>query len=282
MRAALGVILLVVSAGCVGVFGGSESAEQGTVPPPLQGTPTASPTPTPEPNYPPGVTTDGVAAFRLASAHEDSVAGDNTTVRYRRTVRSPNGTLLSGFGFEARTQGTRFLVDLHGRVAEPVRPKFARGNRTIWSNETLVAIRQESADGTVDYRLRERNSLTQFAPFTSGRAGVYEPLIGQSLSVTRAIQTPNGTVYVLRGTVERPVSRLGETVRNGTVELRVGTDGVVRSLDIRYETTIADRSVVVTARYETVARTGTTVERPAWVDDAVNRSDGGYPGEYDG
>lgn len=270
----IAVVVALVAAGCAG---GDEPSRE-TVAPQIAGTPTPTPSPTPTPAYPDGVRAESVNAFELARAHEAAVSERETTIRFQRTVRRPNGSTLSSYRLRATTTGDRLLVDVGGRVPGGVRPQLGRGNRTVWSNGSVVVTRQVSTDGSVDYRYREGQPAAAYSPLTTGTTAIHSLLVGQNLSVVR--ETEGGTAYVLAGDVRRPIDGLGTDTANGTLRALVTAEGVVRWIECRYETRIDGKAAVVTARFETGEATA-PVDRPAWIDTAINESDGGYPGEYD-
>lgn len=277
-RLRLAVVLLVVVAGCVGL--GGEGSDRNTVAPQIDGTPTPTTSPTPTPAYPRGVFADSTDAFEVARGHRSVVTAHNTTIRYSRTVRRPNGTLLSSYRLRAATEGDRLLIRIGGRVTGSVRPELGRGNRTIWSNGSVVVTRQVSTDGTTDYRFTPFPPGIAYSPLTTGTTAIHSALVRQNLSVVSSRDTRRGTRVVLAGGVRRPVDGLGETALNGTIRAAIRGDGLVERFEVRYYTRLEGELAIVTVRYRTVETEDTRVRRPAWVATGINESDGGYPGEY--
>lgn len=289
-RAVLGVVCLLVLAGCGGawpvgdpVSGGVDGGATSTV--------TPAPLPEEEPAFPPGVARRGVVdARRLAGAHEAAIANASYTVRSNRTVVYANGSLRSSLVVEvALARNRTFLAT--AATAGPGAPVFLGvppARATFWSNGSIY-VRRFTADGETTYNRFDPGQRfagtwrywTRTVPFggRSGRPGsFYAETFGAVPTRVTGRETAGNVSLVhlaggeTRGSVEgTPLDGDGslESVRNVSLRATVDQRGVVRSLSLDYDATADGRPVHVswTVRYRAVGRT--TVGRPAWFDRAV-------------
>lgn len=282
--ALLALAMLVVAAAVVGTGAGGPAASS---------EPAATATPEPTTfrtvagdRYPPGLSAEGVVdPVLLGRAHEEALEGESYTLSSNRTVRYANGTLRSQLGVRVRLAGNRSYL-ARARTAGPYAPVFLGrppAHGVYWSNGTVYA-RRLTRDGERVYNTFEpANGLsgagrwqywTTTVPYGGGLRDP-ERLYGQvfgamSVSVITTHEPDGRRRHVLLGGADRVPSFLdGADARNVTVSASVSDRGVVRSFQVRYETTVDGKDVVVEwrIRYDDVGRT--TVERPPWLDRAL-------------
>lgn len=273
LRAAGLVLLVLLTAGCVG-FGGD-----------LTGRSTDPVTPAPVPEnataYPPGIGPEGVLdPEALGDAHGDALDGTGYVLTASRTARYPNGTLYSRFRVRVelapnRTHRVRIATRGHGAPVLLGRPP---ASATFWSDGDRFLRRLERDDRTV---------YNEYAPPDS-YAGTWRywvhdvALDGRpAADVTRTVgafrtrtdgRTTDGSV-VVRGSALRD-DRVGDELvadtGNASLVARVRPDGLVRSYRVTYPTlTAEEQRVRVTRSVQFSAVGNTTVGRPAWYDRAV-------------
>lgn len=265
MRALL-VALAVVLAGCPGAVPGG--------------------TPTPEPEYPPGVTAAGVTdPAALADAHGDALENTSYTLVSNRTIRYTNGTLSSRLTVRLRLAADR-QFHVVTATAGPDGPLFLGqppASAEFWSDGD-VYVRALTRDGETTY-----NQFTPPDNFVGtwrywratvpfgGRDGhareTIRALFEDVPADVTGVRTADGaTVYRLRGegADSGGFAKAGDgPARDVTLEADVTESGVVRRINLSYVTFLGNRSARVewTVRYLDVG--DTTAERPAWYDRAV-------------
>lgn len=251
---AVAVVVFLALAGCNAPLADEGApAETATVTPaPLPGASTATGD---EAAYPPGVGPDGVTdAGRLVAAHDAVLANASHTVRLSSTRKDANGS--------TRTRYDRVL-----RVAAPDRFHYvltvrdAGGERRIerWraGDEAIAAV---TADGETTYRRLDAPPR----PTLVTRAELARVLELAPSRIAETVTRNGTTLYRLEGGPS-DVSGLSDVSYDALVDPR----GLLVSYTVTYEVTDHNRtrSVRVAAAFEAVGET--TVERPAWYDEAT-------------
>jgi hypothetical protein len=254
------LVVLVSSAGCVGLFGTDGE--------------TTPVTPVPVAEQPaPGVPAAGsgevtgvrVRTDRLLAANDRARAEQSHTVVRTAVVRSAGESLRLGHRLAVGPEGAtveRLSVNGTGRLT----PAIESG--TLWTNGSRRYSRVRLPDGrTVTTELLSLEG----SPFVTDRPLAPAVLRNASFAVT---QRADGAVLDSRGpaSVDRPVLPvpMGEP-RNVTVRAVVRSDGLVSRLDVSYDVPLdgAPASVDITRRV--VDRGTTVVSRPEWVPPAGDR-----------
>lgn len=262
--AAVLLSVLVVLAGCSGVFGGDdESAE--TV------TPAAVPTdePTPVPQLAPGVTKQGIENPRaLIAAHRSFLQNRSFTQRSNSTALAANGSAI------LRTTGTlRVGATGTGRyVSNRSGPYFAAERGAIptrvaaWSSDGDYFVQQTFANGTTTYSNPPgRRTGMQFA------LGTLPSLLGAldagNTTITDRRSENGTTLYHVNGTIDT------RRQPNTSVRLLVDSRGVVREYStVRQAPASTTVTKSVTENRLVAINTTRTPERPSWVETAKNRT----------
>lgn len=271
-RCTLLVLCVVLLAGCSGL------ATSGT-------SPTATPAAT---DYPPGVTADGVAEpFALANAHADALDA-SYAVEQRYEIRDANGTAYRDRNstVAVAANGSRYLwtLTVDGRLTSGV---FGPANGTLvhYSNGSTVAREVTYGEGhpsagtverTVVYDSDGAGAVPRTVFHGHPRNDERIPVLFGDLSnvsVTRG----NGTAYRVRATSldGDSVEVVDERITNvSAVEFTatVTPDGLVREYRLELRGTLDGRPVTATERVRYSNVGATTVEEPAWYDDAVANS----------
>lgn len=270
-RAVVAVALLVALAGCSLLPGGGGGGLPGT-------TLSASTTTESLGTLPPGLTGEGVAdPFALAAAHGDALRG-SYTVDERVEIRFANGTpyRVERSTAEVAVPDSRYRYTVS---ANGTGPNFLGGG-----NGTLSVY----ADGSVAARRLVAAGNTSTQVYTDAAGDPVDPAVVFHGTPRNDERLATLLSYVVNETVERrtpsayrlratrfstdTLSVRGTTVRNLSVASFTATvteDGRVTGYDLRLAGTVDGRRVTVreTVRYSAVGTT--TVEPPAWFEDAV-------------
>ena len=262
---AIALAALLVLAGC----GGGTTADQNTVNPELDDTPSATPTATPTPDYPPGVSADEVDQRDLALAHDRMFERRNASYRAERLVRAANGTVLYRSVARVQTAGHSFRADSRFITVTPSAVTPSAPDVRRWSNGTVDVRKSVGPAGNVSIYATDDPSEVSEPP--TGRGLIVTMVSGVPLTVGNVTETPNGTVFTLRGTADEVASMAGFR-QNVSVVLRVRADGLILSGETTFEQTRDGVSVVVTDRFRVTNTSGVTVTKPEWVSAALAES----------
>jgi hypothetical protein len=231
---------------------------------------TPVPVPTTAQPSPPGVTDGTVDPAAVADAHRRTLRATNYTVSTR--VRIENGSAaLSVFRQTRRVAagGERYAGE-YGRNTS--NPPVALSTRSVayWTGGDGYASRHVE-HGRVVYL----GWSTTGEPITDVERARAARRVLSALSFTVAERGDDALVLTATGIRDRaalPRPRYVDGVHNVSARVRVGFDGVVSSSRLAYDARFADRRVRVSYETTVTDRGATTVERPAWVDEARNRS----------
>lgn len=258
----LAVAALLLSAGCSGLTGGDGPTETST------GTQTPTTTPA-DFEYPPGLSESGFETDALMEHHATSLeAAESATVRLRRTIGSGENALEATH--VAKSDGDTWLV----RVSGPT-----LGGET--GTETTYAANGEAylnwtVDGNTTY---ERLDDAPAFPDVAISLRLRSVLGGGNFSAT-AVDAVNGTTAVqytadsvANETALEQVGVVGN-VTSFDATVWVTDDGVVRSasLSVSYE----NPALSETRAYEYAVSgvNATTIDEPAWLSSAEERTNG--------
>lgn len=257
-RTALHVVVAaaVVLAGCNGVVVDS---------PPQTPERTATPEPV---TYPPGVTDTGVTdAVELVAAHGRAARNRSYVAVRTTTVEYPNGS-RTRWNLTNRRDAERDVYYLTQRISGPTSRLHGRTEFELWSNGS-VAVGVIREDGDVRYfrdsedyarratRARLLSLFTKIETTTTGTTTDGRPLVhllGTDVAASR-----------LRPSRARNLSDV-------SFSAAVTPEGLVRSYTLRYEGELDGERVRVVEEFRLRSRTGQTVDRPAWVQVAANRT----------
>ncbi len=275
------VIAIALLAGCGSLSGGgvpSASPDETVTPAPV---PTEAPTPTPIEQLAPGITENGVQdPLTLAEAHESELSNRSETVKLRREVRYANGDLRA-----LRIQESRVSADrrqFHTVItSEGSFPPF-RGDRLEFYSDGQTILQATVLPNQSSYyrlpldRYREQNNIdvvlsspdagTVFLLFTVMDTRLADRIVGQRLIRYRLTS---------RRLVRPGMLAEAEDVtdpRNATLRAIVDERGILREYTLRYDATVDGRNVTVTKSGVHTAVGHTTVDRPEWVQTALNRT----------
>ncbi|MFC7132597.1 MULTISPECIES: hypothetical protein [Salinibaculum] len=251
------VVVLALSAGCAGLFGGNSQTDPVTPVPELD--PPAPGVPAPDQ---PGVGQVSVDADRLAAANEQARANATYTLERTVVVRGPNGTMriertrLSGDGDVALE---RLSIDGSGKLSSVVE------NGTLWTNGTTTWTRTRLSNGrTVTNRLVGSSP----EPYGFGVDLAGHVLAGASFEVAPRDGRAGAVLDSRRAfSMSLPLVPLATgPAENATARLVVDGDGLVRALDLSYGASLGDQQLRVDIQHRVVDRgTTRTVSRPEWV-----------------
>ena len=234
----------------------------------------------------PGLAESGVTdAAALADAHAAILTNTSYTVRNHRQVRneSPtaNATLPPIFRANTTTEVAHdpariFLrYDVSGN-ASATSSQFPR-DVELWAGPNLTLQAVETPNGTVYRRVRSRNVASGGV---TGRDTLFS--LFSTLNTTVAgTTTQNGTtLYRVNSTGVSDPALLAslldaESVSNVSMTALVDADGLVHEYRIEYDATSESGTRHVTRATRYTALGETTVERPAWYDEAVNATANG-------
>lgn len=261
MRAG-GVVLLAtlfLLSGCAG-FGANGNGGDRTVNPML------NETPTPTRELPPGIRGGETDAWRLAKAHQQTIAATSRTVIWRKTIATPSGAVPTNRTLIVRANGSlRYVRSTSngGSASDGVRV------RSYWTNGTRTVERIVTTNGSDRYDAYPGAPTGDFQAETTGWSRVYGALSMVDVTIARTTGTSAGRRYILRGEAERG---LEGRVRNVSLRLVVTPEGVVESFQLRYTTLRRGQRVQVTVRFRITAIGKTVAARPDWFSRAMNES----------
>lgn len=248
------VCSLVLLAGCGNPLGGGDDRGQYDVPE----------------RYPPGVSGSGVDdAYELAGAHRDQLRNSSRTVEDRSVARYENGTLLQeaesttlldgagGYYGVGTTRGTHVRSD--ERTAE------------WWSNGSVgVAMYLQGDDRSYRRNRGTRIDRVRLNRFVSLLVQLEPEHVGKTTRDGRQVH-----VLAAEGDeVPRQVDFLRlENVRNVSFKAWVDPRGIVREWHLEYTGDWNDRTIRFEQRMRITGVDETTVPRPDWTDEALNRTE---------
>lgn len=256
------VVVLAALAGCSGLAPAS--------------TPTETPAPVPTDAPPTDVPTREPGSVRLASrladTHETRLAGTAYTVHENRTARYVNGSLRA-----QRLVTTR--VSAANRTHRVVRLDGPAATHPLFPGATRV---ETYTEGRVRYAVGWRDGEPRYASLPVTRDGSSElsllllsfdlrteQVVRNGTNVTRVESTGLADRYFL----ESAEGVVGGRVREATFAALVGPDGLVSRYRVHYRLRVDGALVVVTHRVAYTGVGNTTVSRPEWYDEAVQRAE---------
>ena len=281
MRWVAAVLLLVLVAGCSGVAApsGVAGTETGTLTPvsvPAQSTPVGG---TPRPATPanqlaPGLTTEGVTdPFALADAHHDGLANRSFTRITHTTLAGPNGTLrVTHEVLRVAASGRVYHLTATSESADSYPVRAFAPQLELWYADGTTRFRVGAGED-VPYLVGTNGTVGGPVDDVTGAdrlVGFYgtvddwsvDPVIGwdEPLFVLESREPPDRDVLRLPTLVDDP--------RNVELELVTTGDGRVVSHRLQYDASFDDQPVQVVRRVRYVKVGSTTVEEPAWLEEA--------------
>ncbi|WP_255197242.1 hypothetical protein [Halorarius litoreus] len=279
-------VLALVLAGCSGFGGldGSGDSRTTTLTPvdvPERSTAVdATPsTATAENRLLPGLTTEGVTdPFVLADAHHDLLANRSYTRITDRTLDGPNGTLRSTHQELRVAEGGRRYHLTATSESAPSYPVSAVASRLgLWYDDAPALFRVGQGEN-VSYRVGMTGSLDGPVGDITGEdrlVGLYgtvdrwsvKPMVSwnnQRLLVLESREPPDHDVLRLPTLVEEP--------RDAELQVVLTNDGGVVSHRLRYNATFDGQPVRVVEHVRYVQVGSTTVDEPAWLDEAIEET----------
>lgn len=277
----------LVLAGCSGFVGDGPGAEVGGEASDDGGS-AASVTPAPVPaatgteRLAPGLTDAGVtSASELAVAHNRVLRDRSFTLRTNRTTTYANGSVRSHTAGIVRVEpngeaiGTRYERTGVPLIRLTSGSTIVRSERWFGGEQGLAAVAY--ANGTREYYRQPANDGSVILrSFTNDGERYGRLLSGVETRVTGRVERDGTTLYRVRssglssGLVQFPRF---ESVGNGTFEGLVGPEGFVYHHRLTYTATTENGStlrITESRRYEEIGET--TVSRPLWYDEALNRT----------
>lgn len=288
MRLRLAVVLLAcaATAGCTGMLdlgsGATSTAEPETpttVPPP----------PPPETAEDPGLGVDGVVdPVALSRAHADHLQGRSFTYREATTIRDENGTVLLERELVVRVGVDRERFELvrqrtvAGGAPSWIDPLAVRYPPRAYGNGTGVVVVDDRFSGDPVRRYDDPSRSSVAGHGFVGTQLIYETFGGVETRTTDVRREDDelvlGVSLAEAPVVERRSSEPNITVSLDRLDATIERDGFVRSIEREYDYARDGRTLQVTRRHAYTDVGETTVERPAWVDDALaNESGAGTP-----
>lgn len=219
-------------------------------------------------DLPPGVNESEITdALALVTAHQRTLDNTSYTLSTSVTYRRPNGSLVSQ-GYTA-TQVAPGADSYYAVTTQTVKNEtrwFAeeRYDLAVWANETdsVAARTVPDEDTTYYWTSRERAGFEPnaqwdllYAALGSGGGAVVGQVERDGTTLTKIVSTP---------TEAERSPRLGYEFT-----ALVDSQGVVRSIQTLHRSIVEDRPVVVSRTVRVSAMGNTTVERPAWFQQAV-------------
>jgi hypothetical protein len=270
---------LILLAGCTGFLGwGSDSSEVRITPADV---PTDAKPATPSEQIAPGVLPTGVYnASALAHAHARILGSTSFTIRMNRTYRYQNGTLARWTtGMQRVESGPPLRIQTHSRYhiqrLYPQRSNVSPAlGSDLWSGPDNGYQRIIHANNTTRYSTLPRRIRSINSSVLTRAWRINKTLSNVDTQVTRL--TRNGsTYYRIGGPVPHgnPSSLLSSSKQNSSQWLRIDSRGVIHEYHITIYTSGPEETTMERHYSITFRKIGnTTVERPAWIETARNRT----------
>jgi hypothetical protein len=260
--AAVAVAVLVVLAGCSGVFGGGEPTP--TVTP--MAVPTDEPAPTPVPEFAPGLSERGLASPEtLVRAHRSVLGGTSFVMRANTTRLGANGSTRSTSTTLVRTasagRGFLYITEQNGSGPSPRAPAVRVEG---WSDGNDVFVKQTYANGTVSRSSRPNTAEQVRYSIQRGTAPYFIGSFGPANTTVERFRQNGSTWYRVAGTTR------SELFGNVSLRMTVDSRGLIR----RHRTTregspARNRSRTVSATRLSGIDGAVVPDRPAWVDNVT-------------
>lgn len=267
------LLVLVVLAGCNGFPVGSDNP---TVTP--ADVPTDSRPETPEGQLAPGVFPTRIDASALAHAHARVLGSTTFTIRMNRTYRYPNGTVRGWFSTKTSVDSepsSQFRGYSRARYSQ----SYLRTNDYLslsmyerWYTSNATYQRFTFANNTTDYRSVPPAGTNPFQ--ITGAWRIVDTFSNVETQVT-PLDRNGSTYYRIEGQVSSGSRFASNSSTNTSQWLLVDSRGVVREHHINATVTGQNGSpqrLQFSISYQNIGNT--TVERPAWIDTARNRTNG--------
>lgn len=255
MRVVLAVVVLLVTAGCVGVSDGGLSGPDGLAP-------------TPESGYPPGVDAEGLQnASRLLEAHVTHARSAGYEFEYEREARTVEANATRAKDMRrVQCDARRTTSVLEHECQTTKRTGTSEQNQStthVWANQS-VSLRQHRTDGTVSYALRD----SQFDSSPGGLVGAITPMFEGSYHVERRIVVDGRTLVVLVD----DGSTFQTLTGNATMESRlvVDTKGRIHEFDATVQRNGEAETLTRSLSYELIDLGVDEIPRPEWHEEAYN------------
>lgn len=270
MHRAVGTVLvavLVVFAGCNGVFGGGNNEPVETFTPAPE--PTPKPTPTPVPQLAPGLTGKGIEnASVLIAAHTSFLQNHSFTVRSNRTKIAPNGSVImeSASTFHVGPPGKGFhIITKENRSNEHRHSEPSAIYTELWSNGGRVFVKQVLANGTMRYgQLRDAKKFRY--SFTRMDLSILISFDNKTTTITEQFTRNGTTLYRVRGFAQI------DQWMNMSLQLLVDSRGVIHKIRIVRKKSLSSNTTIISeTRFLNIGVTEVS-ERPSWVNEAINQT----------
>jgi hypothetical protein len=271
MRRALGAMLvavLVVLAGCSGVFGGGGEPTETVTP---AAVPTDEPTPTPVPQLAPGITGEGIEnRGALLNAHGSLLQNTSFTTTSNTTTVAENGSVLVQWTSTLRAgpdgEGFYSVSERNGSYEYPTGAIPVRTEG--WSDGERVFLQRTYANGTTTHeRLRNDAEELRYNLAQGELQFRLESFGSNNTAVTERLSRNGSTLYRINGT-SQPYGP-----DNTSLSVLADDRGVVHSYRTVQRPSF-DENIshsVSTGRFFAIGSTDLP-ERPSWVDEAMNRT----------
>ncbi|WP_135824785.1 DUF7537 family lipoprotein [Halorussus ruber] len=223
----------------------------------------------------PGLNESGVTdAAALSSAHARYLRNRSYTVRSNITVSDLDGTV------RARGNSTKRIAHDPLRLTSDSdvsgHPRLAglyQHDMSVWASENGTWYAIERPNGTT-YRKVSNELRPPFAARTS-RDTLFVLFSALNTTTEGVGDGPEGASYLVESTgIRNPDTLAGQlradSVRNVSLSAIVGQQGLVREYRIAYTATRGNNTTRVRQTVQFTALGETTVERPAWHDEAKN------------
>jgi hypothetical protein len=221
-------------------------------------------------DLPPGLSEEGVVdPLALVDARRQTLQNTSYTLSTSYTYRDQNGTVFAQGTYTARVApgAESYYATVADRYENDTRAVGAdHYDGAVWANETDRVIARSDSGGETSYRTVERSDAP-LSPSTQWQL-LYAAFGTTDTAVVGQVEHDGTTLYKITSTSSpEPRSAYAGTLYDFTA--LVDSEGVVHSFSLTHETTVADRSAIVTRTTQLVRIGNTTVERPSWYQRAV-------------
>ena len=264
--AAVAVAVLVVLAGCGGVFAGGDGGEPTPTVTPMA-VPTDEPAPMPVPEFAPGLSERGLASPEtLARTHRSVLGGTSFVMRTNTTRLAANGSTRSTSTTLVRTapagRGFLYVAEQNGSGPSPRAPIVRVEG---WSDGNDVFVKQTYANGTVSRSSRPNTAEQVRYSIQRGTAPYFIGSFGPANTTVERFRQNGSTWYRVAGTTR------SELFGNVSLRMTVDSRGLIRRhRTTREESPGKNRSRTVSATRLSAIDGVVVPDRPAWVDNVTD------------
>lgn len=270
-------VALVVVAGYGVYIAISEQASESPAAESAATTPTPTPVPTteaPPEKLAPGLTDEGVVdPWNLSHAHANALLNTSFS-RYTATVRwSSDGRYATQVTSHVRVASGGYPMHFARNVTgDDPGVNLVSADVEVWREGNVSYVRT-TANGTTNYQ-RTTPSRDLYSGPVTGWDDIYSLFSAVNTTTVERIERDGTTLYRVVSTSQPESDQFRGSRSNYSLSALVDSSGLVHRYRVSYDLHEDDRTLHLSRTGRLSAVGSTTVERPAWVEEAENATAG--------